>query len=179
MRRVEAVIDTPSQVALSGPNGTGLYPTSHLGYGINYTAISGTRFVAGFGAEMVPPGSRFAVTPAQPKFVFDATASYRVNSRATVSAIATGASSRSVGFQRILPSLTVRESYATSATTEISADIGARVVTRYQRAQSFADIAVNELLRKHVNFSVGIGTTFNPVSDAKAHYLASGFNVRV
>ena len=177
VRRLEAVIDAPSQVAESGLNGAGLYPMTHLGYGLNYTAVAGPRLAVGFGAEFVPPASLYAVTQAQPKYVFDATAGYRLSRRATLSALATGASSHSVGFQRIFPSLAVRESYDVSATTQISTDLGARIVTRHERAQSFGDVAVNERLRKNLEFSVGLGTAFNPILDAKAHYLASGFNL--
>ncbi len=177
--RVELLVDTPSQVAESGPRGTGLYPMTHFGYGANYTFLSGGRSAAGAGIEMVPPNSRFATSQSQPKYVVDLSAGYRVNARSTVSAIATGASSRSVGFERIAPSLAVRESYDTSGTTEITTDLGTRVVTRHGVPQSFGDVAVNERLRKDLRFSVGLGTTFNPVSNAKAHYLASGFNLNL
>ena len=177
--RLEAVVDTPSQVAESGPHGTGLYPATHIGYGANYTFLSGGRSAAGVGLEMVPPNSRFATTQVQPKYVFDLSGGYRLNARASVSAIATGASSHSVGFQRIFPSLAIRTSYGTSATTQISTDLGERVVARHAAAQSFGDVAVNERLRKDLHFSVGLGTTFNPVSNAKAHYLASGFDLQI
>jgi hypothetical protein len=179
VRRLEAVIDAPSQVAESGLNGAGEYPMTHLGYGLNYTALAGSRLAAGFGAEFVPPASLFAVTQAQPKYVFDAIAGYRLSRRATVSALATGASSHSVGFQRIFPSLQLRESYDTSATTQISTDLGERIVTRHERAQAFGDVAINERLRERLEFSVGLGTAFNPINNAKAHYLASGFNVHL
>ncbi len=177
--RVEAVVDTPSQIAQSGPRGTGLYPTTHAGYGANYTFLSGQFAAASVGLEMVPPNSRFATTQTQPKYVVDLSAGYRVNARAVVSAIATGASSRSVGFARIAPSLTVRTAYDLSPVTQISTDLGTRVVARGTVAQSFSDIAINERLRKNLRFAVGLGTTFNPVSDAKAHYLASGFDFKL
>jgi hypothetical protein len=177
--RVEAVVDTPSQIAESGPHGTGLYPTTRFGYGANYTFVSGADAAAGLGVEMVPPNSRFATTQSQPKYILDLTGGYRLNRRATLSAIATGASSHSVGFQRILPTLAVRTSYDASTVTQISTDLGERVVARRAVAQSFGDVAVNERLRKNLHFAVGLGTTFNPVSNAKAHYLASGFDVRL
>jgi hypothetical protein len=181
LRRLEAVIDAPSQVAESGLNGAGLYPTTHLGYGLNYTVAAGARFAAGVGAEFVPPASLYAVTQtqSQPKYVLDATAGYRLSRRAVLSALATAASSHSVGFQRIFPSLQMRGSFDLSPTTQVSTGLGARIVTRHEHAQSFGDIAINERLRKQLEFSVGLGTAFNPVNNAKAHYLASGFNVRL
>ena len=30
-----------------------------------------------------------------------------------------------------------------------------------------------------MTFDAGLGTTFNPISNAKAHYLASGLNYRL
>jgi hypothetical protein len=175
--RVEAVVDTPSQIAESGPHGTGLYPATHFGYGLNYTFLADGRTAAGAGVEMVPPDSRFATTMSQPKYVLDLTAGYHAGDRATFSAIATGASSRNVGFERIFPSVALRTAYDTSTATQISTDFGERIVARHSTAQSFGDVAVNERLRKNLHVAVGLGTTFNAVSNAKAHYLASGFDV--
>jgi hypothetical protein len=179
VRRLEAVLDTPSQIAESGPHGTGLYPTTHLGYGVNYTFLADGRAAGGMGIEMLPPDSRFVTTAAQPKYVVDVTMGYHLGDRTTLSAIATGASSRSVGFQRIFPTVAVRTAYDASAVTQISTDLGERVVARHSSPQTFGDVAVNERLHKNLHFSVGLGTTFNPVSDAKAHYLASGFDVQL
>jgi hypothetical protein len=179
VRRLEAVVDTPSQIAESGPHGTGLYPATHLGYGLDYTFLADGRTAAGAGVELVPPDSRFATTMTQPKYVLDMTAGYHVGDRTTFSAIATGTSSSSVGFQRVFPSVAVRTAYDTSAATQISTDFGERVVARHSAQQTFGDVALNERLRKNLRFAVGLGTTFNAVSNAKAHYLASGFNVKL
>ena len=175
-RHLEAVIDTPSQIAESGPRGIGLYPTTQIGYGLNYTFASDAHMASALGVELVPPSSRFTVDQSQPRYVIDLTAGYHVTRRMTLSAIATGTSSRTVGLERINPAAAVRVAYDASATTQISTDFGERVVVRRSVAQSYGDVAVNERLRKNVTFAVGLGTTFNPVSNAKAHYLASGFN---
>jgi hypothetical protein len=66
--------------------------------------------------------------------------------------------------------------YDSSVATQFSTDIGTRIVTRHSVAQSYGDVAINERIRKNTTFDVGLGTTFNPVSNAKAHYLASGLN---
>jgi hypothetical protein len=176
VHRLEAIVDLPSQIAESGLAGAGLYPTTHLGYGLNYTFATNARMAAAFGVEVLPPSSRFVVDQAQPRYVFDLTEGYELNSRATLSAIATGSSSRDVGFERIFPAAAVRFAYDSSPATQISTDLGMRFVVRHSNAQRYGDVAVNERVRKGVNFSVGLGTTFNPISNAKAHYLASGFN---
>jgi hypothetical protein len=176
VHRLEAVVDLPSQVAESGLNGAGLYPRTQLGYGLNYTALANARLAAAFGAEVLPPSSRFAVNEAQPRYVLDFTVGYHLLPRATLSAIATGSSSRQVGFNQISPAAELRLAYDSSVATQFSTDLGTRVVTRHSVAQSYGDIAVNERLRKNTTFDLGLGTTFNPVSNAKAHYLASGLN---
>jgi hypothetical protein len=176
VRRLEAVVDLPSQVAESGLNGAGLYPRTQMGYGLNYTALTNARLAAAFGAEVLPPSSRFTVNQAQPRYVVDFTVGYHLLPRATLSAIATGSSSRQVGFNQVSPAAAVRMAYDSSVATQFSTDLGTRVVTRHSVAQSYGDVAVNERLRKNTTFTVGLGTTFNPVSNAKAHYLASGLN---
>ncbi|MGA2392381.1 MAG: hypothetical protein ABSH03_03400 [Candidatus Lustribacter sp.] len=82
-RRLEVVIDTPSQIAMSGVDGAGLYPTTHAGYGLNYTFAASAAFAAAFGAEAVPPSSRFTVDQAQPRYVLDVTGGVQLMSRAT------------------------------------------------------------------------------------------------
>jgi hypothetical protein len=108
--------------------------------------------------------------------VLDFTVGYHLLPRATLSAIATGSSSRQVGFNQISPAAAVRMAYDSSVATQFSTDIGTRIVTRHSVAQSYGDVAINERIRKNTTFDVGLGTTFNPVSNAKAHYLASGLN---
>jgi hypothetical protein len=174
--RLEAIVDAPSQIAESGPHGIGLYPTTHFGYGFNYTLASNARLAAAIGIEALPPNSRFTVNQTQAKYILDLTAGYRLTPRATLSAIATGASSLSVGLQRVDPAAALRYAYDTSATTQLSTDFGARIVARHAGAQSYGDVAVSQRLRRNVTFDVGLGTAFNPVSNAKAHYLASGVN---
>ncbi len=176
VRRVELVVDLPSQIAESGLNGAGLYPRTQMGYGLNYTAIANARLAAAFGAEVMPPSSRFTVNEAQPRYVIDFTVGYHLLPHATLSAIASGSSSRQVGFNQVFPAAAVRMAYDSSVATQFSTDVGARVVTRHSVAQAYGDIAVSERLRKNCTFAVGLGTTFNPVSNAKAHYLASGLN---
>jgi hypothetical protein len=176
VRRLEAVVDLPSRVAESGLNGAGLYPRTQMGYGLNYTALTNARVAAAFGAEVLPPSSRFTVNQAQPRYIVDFTVGYHLLPRATLSAIATGSSSRQVGFNQVSPAAAVRMAYDSSVATQFSTDLGTRVVTRHSVAQSYGDVALNERLRKNTTFTVGLGTTFNPVSNAKAHYLASGLN---
>jgi hypothetical protein len=179
VRRLEAIVDAPSQIAMSGLHGLGLYPTTHFGYGLNYTLASNSRLASAVGIEAVPPNSRFSVSETQAKYIVDLTAGYHLNPHSTLSAIATGASSSMVGLQRIQPAAAIRYAYDTSASTQVSTDFGERIVARRSVAQSYGDVALNQRLGRNVTFDVGLGTTFNPVSNAKAHYLASGFNLHL
>lgn len=177
-RNLEAYVDPPSQVAESGPHGLGLYPVTHLGYGLNYALHASAVAASTLGVEVVPPASRFAVNEQQPKYIF--TLAYgRQFGRYALSASAQGASSRSAGFGRIAPSAAVRLTGDAGSRTQISTDVGARIVARGAVAQTFADLSVDERLRRNLGFAIGIGTTFNGVADAKAHYLAGGFNLRI
>jgi hypothetical protein len=177
VHNLELVIDPPSQVAESGLHGLGVYPVTRLGYGLNYTLGSNGHSASGFGVEMQPPSSRFSVDERQPKYIFDYTFSMSAGRRGTISAIASGESSHLVGFGRIAPAGAVRYAYDASARTQISTDIGARVVARGARAQAYSDIALNQRLRKNITYTFGLGTTFNGMINAgKAHYMASGFN---
>ena len=143
---------------------------------MKYTFVYGSRVAAAVGAEALPPSSRFTVNQAQPKYVLDITAGYQLFARATLSAMATASSSRQVGLEQVSPAAALRMAYDSSTSTQISTDIGTRVIDRHLVPQSYGDVSLNERLRKNVNFAIGVGTTFNPVSNAKAHYLASGFN---
>jgi hypothetical protein len=176
LRNLELVVDPPSQVAESGLHGAGLYPTTSLGYGLNYTLKSTARMALGVGAEAVPQNSRFVPNEHQSKYLFDLTAGWQLSRRTTISALATGTSSATVGFNRIMPAATVRVSYEAGPRTSISTDIGARLAARNSVAQSYGDIALVQRLRKNINYAIGLGSAFNPVGNSKAHYLASGFN---
>lgn len=177
VRNLEVQIDPPSQVAESALHGLGAYPVTRFGYGLNYTIASQSRFAASFGAEMQPPSSKFNVDERQPKYIFDFTFGYRAGRRGTISAMASGDSSHLVGFNRIAPAGVVRYAYDASARTQVSADLGARVVSRGRVAQSFGDFELNQRLRRNITYTFGLGTTFNGMINAgKAHYMASGFN---
>lgn len=174
--RLEVVLDTPSQIAESGLHGLGLYPTTHLGYGLNYNVLATSRMALGIGSELVPQSSRFTVNAHQPRYVADFNLGYRVGDRTTISALADGASSQSVGFNRIAPAATLRVAYDSGPSTQLSTDFGSRLVARNANLQKYADVALNERVRKNITYSVGLGTTFNPVGNEKTHYLASGFD---
>ena len=73
----------------------------------------------------------------------------------------------------------MRLGYDLSPKTQFSCDFGGRIIQRHTVAQSYGDVAINQRLHKDVTIAVGLGTTFNSVSNAKAHYLASGFTLKL
>jgi hypothetical protein len=177
--RFELVVDTPSQIAESRRGGGGLYPLTLPGYGFGYTLAQSANGAIGILAQVAPPTSRFAPAQTQPHYMLSATSAYRISRRSTLGAFVSGVSSGRAGFTQILPTLAVRGGFDASAATELTTDLGTRLVTRRGVAQSFGDIGVNQRLHGNLLFTVGVGTSFNAVSNAKAHYLASGFTYRV
>jgi hypothetical protein len=174
---LELVLDPPSQVAESGLRGTGLYPITRFGYGLDYTLTSTTNTASGLGLEVQPPSSLFNVNERQSKYIFDYTFGYRLTNRVTLSAIATGASSHIAGFALFTPAAAIRGAFDADPRTEISTDLGERFVAHGGHAQSFSDLALNQKLHKNINYTLGLGTTFNGfTSVGKAHYIATGFN---
>jgi hypothetical protein len=177
---LELVLDPLSQVAESGLHGVGLYPITRFGYGANYTLAATTNTASGLGVEVQPPNSLFNVNDRQSKFIFDYTFAYRVSRRVSLSAIATGASSHIVGFGVFTPAAAIRGAFDADARTQISTDLGERLVAHGMRGQSFSDLALHRKLRKNITYTLGVGSTFNGfTSIGKAHYLASGFNFRL
>jgi hypothetical protein len=177
--RVEVVVDTPSQIAESGRDGAGLYPTTHLGFGVDYTFVETGRAAVAIGTEVLPPISQFATSQTQSKYALELTSGYRLTQAVTVNASLAGESSRTVGFQRIDPLTMLGMAYQLNLRTQLSTSVGTRTFGRVATPQQFGNVGLNELLRRNVSFNIGLGTTFNAISNAKAHYLASGLDVKI
>jgi len=175
---LELAFHAPSQVAESGAHGIGLYPATHLGYGLRYGFLRTSRIAATVVTDVLPPMSRFAPNQLQPRYVFGVSSAYAVSPRLDVGFAASGTSSQTVGFQRVLPSEALNTSYAVGKNTAISSDIGNRFPGR-RAPQTFGDLALNQALVHNLTFRLGAGTTFNPAMNSKAHYLASGFNYKI
>ena len=178
MPRVELLVDAPAQIAESKPGGGGNWPITHAGYGIDYTFLQTRRMAIALQSEVLPPGTPWVPSQSQPKYQLGLASDVQLTSRLAVGVTATGRSSGAVGFQRVLPGLGIRTAFDASPAMQIVTDLGTRITDRHLVAQSIGDIAVNERLTKHMNFNVGLGTSFNAVGNAKVHYLASGMSYR-
>ena len=176
--RIQLLVDAPAQIAESRPGGGGLRPITHAGYGIDNTLLQSRRAVVTLQSEVLPPGVPWAPSQSQPRYVLGLASDYQVNPRLTVGVAADGRSSGSVGFERVLPGLTVRTAFDATPATQIVTDIGTRIAGRREVAQSAGNVAVNQRLSGHVLFDVGLGTSFNAVANTKVHYLASGMSYR-
>ena len=152
---------------------------TRFGYGVDYTITQTSRSAIALIAEVLPPTSRFAPTHTQSQYEIGLSSGLTVSQRLSVGLAAEGISSGRVGFERILPLLAVNSSYTMNRALRVAADLGTRLVSRNVVAQSFGDVAINQKLGHNVIYNVGVGTTFNPVANAKSHYLASGFSVRL
>lgn len=173
------VLDPPSEVAESGLRGLGVYVPTHLGYGLSYTATQTDRLALALFTSVLPPVYRFAPSLTQSKYALGFTSDYALGSKFSLGLSEQETSSATRGFDRIQPTSALSAAYTASADTEISTDLGTRVAGRRALAQSYSDVAVDESLAKHFVFKVGLGTTFNPVANAKPHYLASGVDYRL
>jgi hypothetical protein len=176
--RVQLTLDLPSEIAESIPGGRGAYPVTHFGFGATYTVVQSATTATAIVTDVMPPNSRFAPTNGQPRYSLGVSSSAAISSRWTVAAEGTGTSSAAYGFGLISPELVVSTGYHPSRFTQFTSDVGTRVFTRHGRAQSFTDVGVDQVLNRKLVFTVGIGTTFNAVSNTKPHYLASGLTFR-
>ena len=179
LRNLEFVFDSPSQIAESGLHGIGLYPRSHLGYGLRYTAAQSDRMAIAIVTEVQPPGFQLSPNHAQSRYVFGLTSEYEITTRLNLGFTSLGTASGKAGVVRVLPSGAFTADYSLSTATQLSTDLGTRILARRSPAQSFADVAVSEMLSKNLAFKLGVGTTFNSNSNTKPHYLAAGFNYRL
>ena len=179
VRDLAFVVNAPSEVAETGQRGLDLYTPTRLGYGLRYTASETNRFALAFTGEVLPAISRFSPNQTQPKYALGFTSDYALSPRFMIGFSSAGTSSGSVGFQRVLPSGAFTASYNASAFTAITTDLGTHITARHSTAQSFGDLAIDQTVSKHLVLKLGLGTTFNPVGDTKAHYLASGVNYRM
>lgn len=175
---IEFAFHSPSQVAESGPRGIGLYPITHLGYGLRFAAVTEPRLAVAVATDVLPPISRFSPNQTQARYVFGVTSAYEFTPRFAMGFAASGTSSGVVGFARFLPAQIFKASYKVGSGTAISADIGSREPGR-RAPQNFGDIAVDQFFSTHVAFKLGVGSAFNSAMNSKAHYLATGFDYRI
>jgi len=178
LRRVQLMIDAPAQIAESKPGGGGLWPITHAGYGLDYTFMQTRRAAVAIQTEVLPPATPWAPSQSQPKYQFGLASDYQISPRFAVGVSASGTSSGSVGFERVLPGLEVRSAFDATPNTQIVTGLGTRIAGKHEVAQSLGNVAVNQRLYKNVLLGVGLGTSFNAVANAKVHYLASGMSFR-
>jgi hypothetical protein len=177
-RRVDVVLDLPSQIAESGRNGAGIYPRSHATYGLRYGFAQTERFALTAGIAVVPPASVYAPNETQAKFELDVDSAFQLTPNVTIEARSQGATSHTAGIGRILPEQDLGADIALSKSTVIVPDLGLRSVTAHGHAQSFGDLCVKHLLGRRIVFDAGIGTAFDQVDHAKTHYVAAGLGLR-
>ncbi len=176
--RLEFAFHTPSQVAESGRNGTGLYPATRLGYGLRYAAFAAPRLAVALATDILPPMSRFSPNHVQSRYVLGVSSAYRLTRRLTLGLSASGTSSAKVGFSRLLPAQALQASYEIGRRTQLSVDLGNRQPAA-KAFQAFGDIALDQAFSRRVALKIGAGTAFNTAMGSKAHYLASGIDYRM
>jgi hypothetical protein len=176
--RTEVLVDTPSQLAESGPNGTGLYPTTSPGFGLNYELAQSSNAALKIGLEDRPPLSPFTTNATQAAYALSVASLYRVSEAVAFDGSVTGLVTRVRGSERMLPTMNLGVSYDVAPSTQVATDLGSRALARFGRVQKFGDLSVTHVLHKNLAFDTGLGTAFNAMSNAKAHYLSAGLDIR-
>jgi hypothetical protein len=176
--RTEIRLDAPSQVAESGPNGTGRYPTTATGFGLKYQFAQSSNAALEIGAEDRPPLSPFTTNTTQGAYGLDVASLYRLSGSVAVDGSVTGLVTRIRGSERMLPTMNLGISYDVAPTTQVATDLGSRTLARFGRTQKFGDVTVTHVLHKNLALDTGLGTAFNAMSNAKAHYLSAGLDIR-
>jgi hypothetical protein len=177
-RRIGVVFDPPTQIAESGLRGAGIYSRSHSSYGIRYRLFQTPRIALGVGFAVAPPASLYAPSETQPKYLLDINSGYQLTPGLTIKGMLQESTSHTPGVARILPAQALGADFALSRSTVVSPDIGLRSVTALARPQSFGDLCVKRSLDRKLMFDMGLGTAFNPVAHAKAHYLSAGLSFK-
>jgi hypothetical protein len=176
--RTEVLLDAPSQIALSGPNGTGRYPMTSAGFGLKYELAESSNAALEVGMEARPPLSPFATNTTQGTYALNMASLYRVSGFVAVDGSLSGLVERFRGSNRVLPTMNLGVSYDIAPSVQIATDVGSRALPRFGRSQKFGDVSVTHILHKNLAFDTGLGTAFNATSNAKAHYLSAGLDIR-
>jgi hypothetical protein len=85
-RRVDLVVDAPSQIAESGLAGAGIYPRSHSSYGARYLFAQSQRLALATSFAVSPPASFYAPSESQPKYALALVSAYRLTPGLTLRA---------------------------------------------------------------------------------------------
>jgi hypothetical protein len=177
-RRLELLVDAPSQIAQSGLNGAGLYPTSHTGAGVNYRMVDTYGSALALSATIAAPASLYQPTQTQPRYTLALNEKYRLSHALWLKAVVSAHSSSSIGFNQVYPAMGLGVDLIPSTSTKFSMTMGTHVMATGGAAQSYGDVSVTRLFTRTLAFNVALGTAFNEVVNTKGHYLAAGLNFR-
>jgi len=176
--RIEVDLSPPSQIASSAFGGNEVNPLSRFGYELRYMLMQNTRIAWSVGFGAVPPISAYATDPTQAKYLLTMTDAYRLTRRIVVKAEIAATTAHAAGFGTLLPVTALGVDFTPATNTRLSVDIGSRLVGRRAGAQSFSDIGISHVVFRRFVINAGLGTAFNSVSNAKAHYLSTGLAFR-
>ena len=104
VKRLELVVDAPSQIAQSGLGGAGLYPVSRAGAGLNYRVADSEHTALGLAALVSAPASLYASTQSQPRYTLGLNGKYRLSHSLWLKGLVSTHSSSSIGFNQVYPS---------------------------------------------------------------------------
>lgn len=179
--RLEAFVDSPSEIAKSGQRGAGIYFMTQTGVGIKYE-LGRTRNVAySLSAESHPQLGALANLNLVPLSDVHISAN-----RSVGRGIEFGAEAGVINYDNthhthlrssalISASITKAMTSRTWLTIELASQSN---VYSKSRAQSSGVFSISHMLSQRILFGLELGSAFNAQRNSKPHYLGAGFTIR-
>lgn len=179
--RLEAFVDTPSEIAKSGQRGAGVYVMTQTGVGIKYQLGRARNVVYSLSAESHPPLGALAnlnLVPLSDVHV-SANRSIRPTIEIGVEAGVINYDNTRHTHLRSSALFSASVSKAVSPRTWFTMELASQSnVYSKSRAQSSGVVSVSHILSQRLMFGLELGTAFNAQRDSKPHYLGAGFTIR-
>jgi hypothetical protein len=175
--KLELLVDSPTQVDVSGNHGKGFFSLSDPGLGLKYQLADRGNGAIGLGAELHPP-STAASFHVQPDYRLEVDSTELVGSKLQAT-VGLGVVDESRIARSVTSTPALRSSaglgLSTSPSTTVSIELLDQAsVARSLRGQSFGDLAVRQGLTRHVLLDIEGGQTFNTSAHARPHYIGAG-----
>lgn len=175
---IDVLYETPSEIAVSGTHGNGVYYMTHPGIGARFalTRIGGAAVT--LTAEAHPALHPLANTQLVPIFESSLGAQWSNRHRQSFMARLSYLNAETLATHDQHASVVVEGAMVTPITRRLSV----RTDLRYQshalpgeHGQTSATVGLQRTLGRHTQFNMELGTAFNAAANSKPHYFGFGF----
>jgi hypothetical protein len=180
-QRLEVFYDTPSEIAVSGERGAGIYYMTHPGLGAHFEFARIGSVSYSFTAEGHPPLGALANLHLDPIFDSHLTANWSGTARDDFAAQAGYLNFETVPLHRQRSSAfgAFSLTHAVDARTWVTSEVGVQShATWGSQSQYDGIVSVQHSLGAATLANLELGTAFNEAGNSKPHYLGFGFTVR-